>query len=106
MPNSKLKVIDSRDLTVQEAWQEAADSDADVHLEGDELNAHFAYDDEDNQSAPPGVVPRRRDRPQRDAGGAADGAEVHLCFGGWARKTPRSGRCGTIQEQLRMRRII
>ena len=35
------------DLTVQEAWQRAADAEADVHLEGDELNAHFAYDDED-----------------------------------------------------------
>ena len=35
------------DLSVQEAWQRASDADADVHLEGDELNAHFAYDDED-----------------------------------------------------------
>jgi len=41
------KVLDTEDLTVQEAWQRASDSDADVHLEGDELNAHFAYDDED-----------------------------------------------------------
>ncbi len=47
-PDAKLKVVDSRDLTVQEVWQEAADSEADVHLEGDELNAHFAYDDEDS----------------------------------------------------------
>ena len=46
--NAKLKVVDTRDLTVQEAWQEASDSEADVHLEGDELNAHFAYDDEDS----------------------------------------------------------
>ena len=38
---------DVDDLTVQEAWQRAADADADVHLEGDELNPHFAYDDED-----------------------------------------------------------
>ncbi|MGB7190570.1 MAG: polysaccharide deacetylase family protein [Acidobacteriaceae bacterium] len=41
------KVLDVTDLSVQEAWQRAADSDADVHLEGDELNPHFAYDDED-----------------------------------------------------------
>ncbi len=41
------KALTVEDLTVQEAWQRAADSDADVHLEGDELNAHFAYDDED-----------------------------------------------------------
>jgi cellulose synthase/poly-beta-1,6-N-acetylglucosamine synthase-like glycosyltransferase/peptidoglycan/xylan/chitin deacetylase (PgdA/CDA1 family)/spore germination protein YaaH len=41
------KVLDVTDLSVQEAWQRASDSDADVHLEGDELNPHFAYDDED-----------------------------------------------------------
>jgi cellulose synthase/poly-beta-1,6-N-acetylglucosamine synthase-like glycosyltransferase/spore germination protein YaaH/peptidoglycan/xylan/chitin deacetylase (PgdA/CDA1 family) len=40
-------VPDADDLSVQEAWQRASDADADVHLEGDELNAHFAYDDED-----------------------------------------------------------
>jgi cellulose synthase/poly-beta-1,6-N-acetylglucosamine synthase-like glycosyltransferase/peptidoglycan/xylan/chitin deacetylase (PgdA/CDA1 family)/spore germination protein YaaH len=41
------KVLDVTDVSVQEAWQRAADSEADVHLEGDELNPHFAYDDED-----------------------------------------------------------
>jgi cellulose synthase/poly-beta-1,6-N-acetylglucosamine synthase-like glycosyltransferase/peptidoglycan/xylan/chitin deacetylase (PgdA/CDA1 family)/spore germination protein YaaH len=41
------KVLDAEDLTVQEVWQRAAESDADVHLEGDELNPHFVYDDED-----------------------------------------------------------
>jgi cellulose synthase/poly-beta-1,6-N-acetylglucosamine synthase-like glycosyltransferase/peptidoglycan/xylan/chitin deacetylase (PgdA/CDA1 family)/spore germination protein YaaH len=41
------KVVDVTDLSVQDAWQEAADAGADVHLEGDELNPHFAYDDED-----------------------------------------------------------
>jgi len=41
------KVVDVTDLSVQEAWQEADDAGADVHLEGDELNPHFAYDDED-----------------------------------------------------------
>ena len=35
------------DVTVQQAWGLADDAGADVHLEGDELNAHFAYDDED-----------------------------------------------------------
>ncbi len=42
-----LRVANVDDLSVQEAWQRAADADADIHLEGDELNAHFAYDDED-----------------------------------------------------------
>ncbi|HEX3986479.1 MAG TPA: glycosyltransferase [Acidobacteriaceae bacterium] len=41
------KVVDVDDLTVQDAWQLAADAGANVHLEGDELNPHFAYDDED-----------------------------------------------------------
>jgi peptidoglycan-N-acetylglucosamine deacetylase len=41
------QVVNVDDLSVQEAWQRAADAEADVHLEGDELNAHFAYDDED-----------------------------------------------------------
>jgi cellulose synthase/poly-beta-1,6-N-acetylglucosamine synthase-like glycosyltransferase/peptidoglycan/xylan/chitin deacetylase (PgdA/CDA1 family) len=41
------KVVDVSDLSVQDAWQEASDAGADVHLEGDELNPHFAYDDED-----------------------------------------------------------
>ena len=41
------KVLDVQDLSAQDAWQEASDAGADVHLEGDELNAHFAFDDED-----------------------------------------------------------
>ena len=41
------KVLDVDDLTVQDAWQRAADAGATVGLEGDELNPHFAYDDED-----------------------------------------------------------
>jgi cellulose synthase/poly-beta-1,6-N-acetylglucosamine synthase-like glycosyltransferase/peptidoglycan/xylan/chitin deacetylase (PgdA/CDA1 family)/spore germination protein YaaH len=41
------KVVDVDDLSVQDAWQRAADAGADVHLQGDELNPHFAYDDED-----------------------------------------------------------
>ncbi|HTY84156.1 MAG TPA: polysaccharide deacetylase family protein [Silvibacterium sp.] len=42
------KVVNVDDLTVQEAWQRAADADADVRLNGDDLNAYFAYDDEDS----------------------------------------------------------
>ena len=33
---------------VQAAWTLASDADADITLEDDNLNAHFAYDDEDN----------------------------------------------------------
>jgi len=41
------RVLNVDSLHVQEAWQEASDAGASVHLEGDELNAHFAFDDED-----------------------------------------------------------
>ena len=42
-----VKVLNSQNLSTQDAWQEAADSDSQVELDGDSLNAHFAYDDED-----------------------------------------------------------
>jgi peptidoglycan-N-acetylglucosamine deacetylase len=41
------KVIDVESLSVQDAWQEASDSDAYLSFAGDELNPHFAFDDED-----------------------------------------------------------
>lgn len=41
------KVISSTNLSTQEAWQSASDSEADVELDDDSLNAHYAYDDED-----------------------------------------------------------
>ena len=41
------KVLDFADGSVQQAWQDASDSDSDLSFAGDELNPHFAYDDED-----------------------------------------------------------
>jgi cellulose synthase/poly-beta-1,6-N-acetylglucosamine synthase-like glycosyltransferase/peptidoglycan/xylan/chitin deacetylase (PgdA/CDA1 family)/spore germination protein YaaH len=41
------KVLNSRNLSTQEAWQEAYDSEAQLELDDDSLNPHFAYDDED-----------------------------------------------------------
>jgi cellulose synthase/poly-beta-1,6-N-acetylglucosamine synthase-like glycosyltransferase/peptidoglycan/xylan/chitin deacetylase (PgdA/CDA1 family)/spore germination protein YaaH len=41
------KVLSAGMISTQEAWQEASDSGADVELEPDSLNAHFAYDDDD-----------------------------------------------------------
>ncbi len=41
------KVIRSQNLSTQDAWQAASDSESQVELDGDTLNAHFAYDDED-----------------------------------------------------------
>ena len=33
---------------MQDGWQAASDANADLRLAGDELNPHFAYDDEDD----------------------------------------------------------
>ncbi len=41
------KVLDSADLAIQDAWQEASDSEAAPVMDTDSLNMHFAYDDED-----------------------------------------------------------
>ena len=41
------KVLDTDDLAVQDAWQEASDSDAPPEMDPDSLNMHFAYEDED-----------------------------------------------------------
>ncbi|HXE09652.1 MAG TPA: glycosyltransferase [Acidobacteriaceae bacterium] len=36
-----------QEMSTQEAWQDAVDADAEVELDSDSLNPHFAYDDED-----------------------------------------------------------
>ncbi|RSL18155.1 cellulose synthase/poly-beta-1,6-N-acetylglucosamine synthase-like glycosyltransferase [Edaphobacter aggregans] len=41
------KVLNTQNMSTQEAWQAAYDSDSKVDLDDDSLNAHFAYDDED-----------------------------------------------------------
>ncbi len=41
------KVLRAENLSTQDAWQAASDSESQVELEDDSLNAHFAYDDED-----------------------------------------------------------
>ncbi|NUQ29901.1 MAG: glycosyltransferase [Acidobacteriaceae bacterium] len=41
------KVVNTTNLATQEAWQEAVDSEAEVVLDPDTLNPHFAYDDVD-----------------------------------------------------------
>jgi len=43
--SNKIEGVD--DISVQEAWDRAADADASISLNGDELNPHFAYDDDD-----------------------------------------------------------
>lgn len=44
------KVIDTADLAIQDAWQEASDSEAAPVMDTDSLNMHFAYDDEDSHT--------------------------------------------------------
>ena len=41
------KVLNAQTLSTQDAWQAAAETDSQIELEDDSLNAHFAYDDED-----------------------------------------------------------
>ena len=41
------KVLSAGMISTQEAWQSASDSGADVELDSDSLNAHYAYDDDD-----------------------------------------------------------
>jgi cellulose synthase/poly-beta-1,6-N-acetylglucosamine synthase-like glycosyltransferase/spore germination protein YaaH/peptidoglycan/xylan/chitin deacetylase (PgdA/CDA1 family) len=45
--HQKPQVLDTQDLSVSEAWQGAADADADLDLNYDSLNPHFEYIDED-----------------------------------------------------------
>jgi cellulose synthase/poly-beta-1,6-N-acetylglucosamine synthase-like glycosyltransferase/peptidoglycan/xylan/chitin deacetylase (PgdA/CDA1 family)/spore germination protein YaaH len=42
-----LKVLGMQEMSTQEAWQAAADAEADLELDDDSLNVHFAYDDND-----------------------------------------------------------
>jgi cellulose synthase/poly-beta-1,6-N-acetylglucosamine synthase-like glycosyltransferase/peptidoglycan/xylan/chitin deacetylase (PgdA/CDA1 family)/spore germination protein YaaH len=42
-----VKVLGASEMSTQEAWQSAEDSDSKVELDPDSLNPHFAYDDED-----------------------------------------------------------
>ena len=41
------KVLNAQWIATQDAWQAASDSEANVELDGDSLNPHFAYDDND-----------------------------------------------------------
>ncbi len=43
-----LAPLAARELSTQAAWQAASDSDARINFDDDSLNAHFAYDDEDD----------------------------------------------------------
>ncbi|WP_433982972.1 polysaccharide deacetylase family protein [Tunturiibacter empetritectus] len=43
------KVLSAHDLSTQDAWQAASDSDSQIDLDDDSMNVHFAYDDEDAQ---------------------------------------------------------
>jgi cellulose synthase/poly-beta-1,6-N-acetylglucosamine synthase-like glycosyltransferase/peptidoglycan/xylan/chitin deacetylase (PgdA/CDA1 family)/spore germination protein YaaH len=42
------KVMDTEDITVQEAWQRASDAEVDLDLDYNSLNPHYSYIDEDD----------------------------------------------------------
>ena len=68
------KVLSVQEMSTQDAWQEAEDADAQIELDPDSLNVHFAYDDDDAcPRPPPGLVPRRGDRAEPDACRASAG---------------------------------
>jgi len=46
-PAPPAKVLDVVSFTTQDAWQAASDSEAQIEIDPDSLNPHFAYDDED-----------------------------------------------------------
>jgi len=46
-PPAPEKIIAAHDLSTQDAWQAADDSDSQIDLDDDSMNVHFAYDDED-----------------------------------------------------------
>ena len=41
------KVLNTQEMSTQDAWQAASDSESQIELDDDSLNPHFAYDDED-----------------------------------------------------------
>jgi peptidoglycan-N-acetylglucosamine deacetylase len=41
------KVLNAEEMSTQSAWQAAEDADAQIELDPDSLNVHFAYDDDD-----------------------------------------------------------
>jgi len=41
------KVLAAEEMSTPDAWQEADDADAQIELDSDSLNVHFAYDDDD-----------------------------------------------------------
>ena len=42
-------MLSAHDLSTQDAWQAAAESESQIDLDDDSLNVHFAYDDVDAQ---------------------------------------------------------
>jgi cellulose synthase/poly-beta-1,6-N-acetylglucosamine synthase-like glycosyltransferase/peptidoglycan/xylan/chitin deacetylase (PgdA/CDA1 family)/spore germination protein YaaH len=46
-PSAKAQILNTTMLSTQEAWQEASDAEAKISLDGESLNPHFAYDDDD-----------------------------------------------------------
>jgi len=48
-PAAPEKILAAHDLSTQDAWQAAEDSDSQIDLDDDSMNVHFAYDDEDAQ---------------------------------------------------------
>jgi cellulose synthase/poly-beta-1,6-N-acetylglucosamine synthase-like glycosyltransferase/peptidoglycan/xylan/chitin deacetylase (PgdA/CDA1 family)/spore germination protein YaaH len=46
-PAPPVKMLGAQNMSTQEAWQAASDSESQIDLDDDSLNVHFAYEDED-----------------------------------------------------------
>ncbi len=86
--------LDAQEISTQDAWQEAYDADAQIELDPDSLNVHFAYDDNDAHVRHQvwfldAVTVLNEMRAAR-----ALGIQTFALWG-WGRRTTRCGRYGT-----------
>jgi hypothetical protein len=93
-------VLSAQEMSTQEAWQEATDADAQIELDPDSLNVHFAYDDDDAHVRHQvwfldAVTVLNEMRAARALGIRPSRS------GGWAPRTTRCGRSGTSPSPRR-----
>ena len=91
-----VKTLGQEPLSTQDAWQKAADSESQVELDDDSLNAHFAYDDDDAHVRHQVWFLDATTVLNEMRGARTLGIADLMRSGNSARKTIRCGRSGTI----------
>jgi len=79
------KVLAAQEMSTQDAWQAADDAEAQVELDSDSLNVHFAYDDDDAHVRHQVWFLDAVTIPQPDARGASSGHRDLPRCGDWLR---------------------